>query len=117
MGLSHGIRVSKWLVLAVAIAAVLSHVCVLPHAHADEPAATTTHDHEPDGDAPDDDSIHGASCDVLRAAPTQLPVLDCTTARFAARVEPVVQLVARASAAVSRGPSPPLFLLHSSLLI
>ena len=81
------------MVLAVAIAAVLSHVCVLPHAHADEPAATTTHDHEPDGDAPDDDSIHGASCDVLRAAPTQLPVLDCTTARFAARVEPVVQLV------------------------
>jgi hypothetical protein len=110
-------RLSKWMLLAVAIAAVLLHVCVLPHAHADEPVATTTHDHEPDGDASDDDAIHGASCDVLRTAPTQRPALDCTAIRFAPRVEPAVQLVARTPAVVSRGPSPPLFLLHSSLLI
>ena len=114
---SHGIRVSKWLVLAVAIAAVLSHVCVLPHAHADEPVASTTHDHEQSGDAPDDDSVHGGSCDVLRTSATQLPVLDCTTARFAPRVEPAVQVVTWAPTVVFRGPSPPLFLLHSSLLI
>jgi hypothetical protein len=117
MRLSDGIRVSKWLVLLVAIAAVLSHVCVLPHAHAEEPVATTTHDHEPGGDAADDDAVHGASCDVLRTAPTQRSVLDCTAVRFAPHVEPAVQLVARTPAVVSRGPSPPLFLLHASLLI
>src|SRR2546425_10367811 len=117
MRLSHGSRVSKWLVLAVAMAGVLLHVCVLPHAHADEPVATTTHDHEQGGDAADDDSVHGASCDVLRTAPTQRPALDCTVARFAPHVELAVQPVARTPAVVSRGPSPPLFLLHSSLLI
>ena|SRR5437762_2833628 len=117
MRLRHGIRVSTWLVLAVAIAGVLSHVCVLPHAHADEPVATTTHDHEQGGDTADDDSVHGASCDVLRTAPTQRPVPECTTVHFAPHVEPAVKLVARTPAAVSRGPSPPLFLLYSSLLI
>src|SRR5467141_1933562 len=117
MSLSCPARLSKWMLLAVAIAAVLSHVCVLPHAYADEPVATTTHDHEQGGDTADDDSVHGASCDVLRTAPTQRPVPGCTAIRFAPHVEPAVQLVARTPAVVSRGPSPPLFLLHSSLLI
>src|SRR5437867_1625424 len=117
MRLSCPARLSKWMLLAVAIAAVLSHVCVLPHAHADEPVATTTHDHEQGGDAADDDSVHGASCDVLRTAPTQCPALDCTAVRFASHVALAVQLVARTPAVFSRGPSPPLFLLHSALLI
>jgi len=116
MRLSRPARLSKWIFLAVAIAAVLSHVCVLPHAHADETVASTTHGHDAEGEATDD-SVHGASCEVLRTTPTQFPTLLSTAACFAPRVEPVAQLVARTPDARSRGPSPPLFLLYASLLI
>jgi len=106
----------RWSLFAVAIAAVLSHVCVLPHAHAAEPAAAETHDHDEPGDAAGD-AVHGASCDVVRTAPTQLAALCCASGRGAPRVEPTAHLVVHAPALVARGPSPPLFILHASLLI
>ena len=108
-------RFSTWLLCAVAIAAVLSHVCVLPHAHADEPHAIAhEHDDEREGS---EDAVHGASCEVLRASPPPSPVLDSTPAPVTARVERAWPAVVHAPAIVVRGPSPPLFLLHAALLI
>ena len=115
MSLKHGRRLGKWLLFAGAIAAVLSHVCALPHAHADEPVATA-HDHDDEREGPDD-AVHGASCEVLRSAPTQLPVLHFTPATFTPQVERATRVVVRVPAVAARGPSPPLFLLHASLLI
>jgi hypothetical protein len=109
-------RLSTWLLCAVAIAAVLSHVCALPHAHADEPGAIA-HEHDDERDAADDDAAHGASCEVLRVSPPLVPVLASTAASITAHVERASGIVARAPAVVAGGPSPPLFLVHAALLI
>ena len=108
-------RLSTWLLFAVAIAAVLSHVCVLPHAHADEPVAIA-HEHDAERDT-GDDAVHGASCEVLRASPPPLPVLDFTPGAVSFHDERGPRVVVRPPAVVARGPAPPLFLLHAALLI
>ena len=108
-------RLTTWLLFAVAIAAVLSHVCVLPHAHADEPVASA-HEHDDDPDAADD-ALHGASCEVLRASAPTLPVLQFAPAPVTPYIPRASRLVARAPVVAARGPSPPLFLLHAALLI
>jgi len=107
-------RLSTWLLFAVAIAAVLSHVCVLPHAHADEPVASAHEHDEPDAA---DDALHGASCEVLRASAPTRPVLDFAPAPVTPYLARASRIVARAPAIAARGPSPPLFLLYAALLI
>src|SRR5438552_7777934 len=109
-------RLSTWIVIALAVVAVLSHVCVLPHAHADEAATPAAHEHDENSGA-SDDGLHGASCEVVRTPGTQLPVIAVTFAPVPLHAEPVIRGAARAPDPVSRGPSPPLFLRHSALLL
>jgi hypothetical protein len=100
--------------LFIAVAIVLSHVCALPtHAHADQPAAHTSH-----GSDPAHEGVHGASCEAVKptassAVPAGLPQ--------AATVESTAITLQTVPAARDRVPdsrsSPPLFLLHAALLI
>lgn len=99
------------LLLALSLFVVLSHVCALP-VH-----ALVGHTQGPHEEPSADDSVHGASCEAVRSTFTAgPPVLLATSAT-------PVRLVAR----IVQGPldhpllafatSPPLFLLHASLLI
>jgi hypothetical protein len=68
MNVSRRRQVRAWLVLLVAIAAVLGHVMPL-HAHADDPASAT-----PGPGGPDDDrDVYRGSCEALLTTPAQLP--------------------------------------------
>ncbi len=110
------LRWSRWALVTIAVATMLGHVCAVPlHVHA---GTVTTHDDHA-GSAEETDAVHAGSCDAVKAptvtsdplvamaaAPT--PLLDSTVARRV-RSKPVPGPVATAS--------PPLFLLHASLLI
>ena len=116
-----------WLCLGIATLAVLGHVCAFSfHAHASELhvhlsdvslPVSPAHAHEDAGGTGPgaDDSIHGASCDAVRpASPVALPILP-TTARMhlessTYHVTPYVRVGVVSS-------TPPLFLLHTALLI
>ena len=107
-------RASSLFLVAVAMFVVLGHICAAPfHAHA---GAVTTHseDHPERGS---DEAAHGGSCEALRTtANVDLPSLP------AARLD-IVLLTELLGATTLEAPlpapdtSPPLFLLHSSLLI
>jgi hypothetical protein len=95
---------------------VLGHVCALP-VHAAGLATLVGHTHGPHAEPSADDSVHGSSCEAVRStftvAPPVLTVTPATPARLAthrAQRPPDRPLAAFA-------PSPPLFLLHASLLI
>jgi len=118
-----------WLCLGIATLAVLGHICAFSfHAHASELhvhlsdgslPVSPEHDHEDAGGTGSgaDDSIHGASCDAVRpASTTVLPVLPTTAVVPLETSAPVfhgaldIRLIVVSS-------TPPLFLLHASLLI
>jgi hypothetical protein len=107
-------RLSSWLLIGVAVFVVLGHVCALPvHAHA---GAVTTHagDHSEHGG---DEAAHGGSCEALRASlSSDVPALIPTGFVLPVISGPETQL-ARATLAPAPTSSPPLFLLHASLLI
>ena len=118
---------TTWLCLAIAILAVLGHICAFSfHAHASEmhvhlsdvsAPVPPAHGHEGADGSDADDSHHGASCDAVRpASSSALPILQ-TTARMhpesstpTYHVTPYVRLRVVFS-------TPSLFLLHASLLI
>ena len=111
-------RLSYWLLVAVAVAMVLGHICALPfHAHA---GVITSHDeresHHGPGDQ-DNDATHAASCDAVKAP----PAVDGAAVLVPVGVVPIViaspvRHLAEADASILVG-SPPLFLLHAALLI
>ncbi len=107
-------RAYSMVLIAVAVFVVMGHICVGPiHAHA---GTVTTHseDHPERGS---DEAAHGGSCEALRTTTgVDLPALP------AARLEvmPISALLAREAVAPPvplADTSPPLFLLHASLLI
>jgi hypothetical protein len=103
-----------WALLAVLIATLLGHVCVLPlHAH----GAATTDQHGHDSDATDQ-AAHIGSCEALASSPIVYPLAIVTsTAEWAASpLEAATSLVYHRVAAPPPR-STPLFLLHASLLI
>jgi hypothetical protein len=94
-------------VLAILAVTLVGHVCALPlHGH---PA---TEEHHEAGD-----SVHGASCEVLRSTPSltwypivgTAPLLDCAGEKCANALQ-----IYSTPLSVH---SPPLFLLHAALLI
>jgi len=95
------------IMLALLALTLVGHVCVLPlHGH---PA---TEDHHDAGD-----SVHGASCEVLRSTPS-LP--SCPIVDTAPIVDGPVETCAGRLQVFSTPfsvHSPPLFLLHAALLI
>lgn len=107
---THGVVAAALLVIA--IIAVLGHVCVLPvHAH-----IVPAEDHGSHGDTTAD-SVHTASCDALKstaATPSIVPVATSTPVVVIEQSARHLVDIARTS---GRSESPPLFLLHASLLI
>ena len=107
-------RASSLFLVAVAVFVVLGHICAAPfHAHA---GALTTHS-EDHPDRGSDEAAHGGSCEALRTTTNvDLPSLP------AARLD-IVFLTELRGAMTIEAPrpvpnaSPPLFLLHASLLI
>ena len=103
-----GRRRRYWLVVTVLTMLTLTlvgHVCALPHDH---PIAAADHD--------TGDSIHGASCEVVRS---QLPASGAPILAVVAVMEfadaPIAGVAS--SARLRSVHAPPLFLLHASLLI
>ena len=110
----NGRRLSSWLLVGVAIFIVLGHVCALPvHVHA---GAVTTHteDHPERGS---DEAAYGGSCEALRTssnvdAPALLPTGVAPLVIGSLEIHRAYTTSAPAPAS-----SPPLFLLHTALLI
>jgi hypothetical protein len=102
--------------LALSLLVVLGHVCPLP-VHAAGLDTLLGHTHGPHAEPSADDSVHGASCEAVRStftvAPPVLPATPAPPARLAASGVP--RPLDRPLSAFA--PSPPLFLLHASLLI
>jgi hypothetical protein len=108
------------LVVAIALAATLGHICVLPgHTHA-APVAES-HDHDAAAHDHHDvpaDAVHAASCDVLRPA-TIVPAPPVLAA-MVMLVVPTRSARALVHRAIDTPPptaSPPLYLAHRALLI
>ena len=101
--------------MAVAVLAVVAHICVGPlHAHA---GTVTTHG-DAHGDRGDDGAAHGGSCDVLKSSPTlAAPVAAASIATVVDLLHDARRVVAGVASVPAPGTSPPLFLLHASLLI
>ena len=112
-------RVFPLLLSALAVLAVVGHICALPlHAHAGVITTHETHDSHGDNPDPDKDAAHPASCEVVKASsnpdgPMAALVL---VGAVSAAVPPPVRPPVQAAAARIIG-SPPLFLLHAALLI
>lgn len=108
----HTRHVWAWLVLLLAIGAVLGHV--LPtHAHADEVGSP-----RPGAGAQgqsDDHAVYRASRGALETVPAPLNV--GVVASPALALPFVARKAARVAAVVRRVESRPLFLLHAALLI
>jgi hypothetical protein len=99
--------------LALLAFTLIGHICALPHGddHAGAPQENAAHDHD-GGDA-----LHVASCAGVRPAPSPSPWAPQASAPI--KVEVVTAPTARVFLARRPQPSssPPLFLLHASLLI
>jgi hypothetical protein len=117
MSLARAGRLPTWLLFALAVTAVFSRVCVLPRAHADTTVAGYTRDaDDDDGEDAATDAIHHASCEALRSPQIRLPALGVMATALMLPLAPTPPRAASACA-LSRGSSPPLFLLYASLLI
>jgi hypothetical protein len=108
----------KWLTMMLLIAAmagVVAHVCVVPlHAHAVPIEQHGSHD-----DDTADHSVHTASCEAARGGGSVNALLPPAQFLELLPVAPPPRLLGGRSPAadVLTGESPPLFLLHASLLI
>ena len=104
------------LLLVLGLFVLLGHVCALP-VHATGLATLAGHTHGAHEESSAADSLHGASCEAVRStftvAPPVLPATPTTPARLVAHI--VQRPLARPLPAFAT--SPPLFLLHASLLI
>jgi hypothetical protein len=114
--LFRGRPVLGWLAVAVALFAVLGHVCALPHeAHAVVAEPSESHDSH-DGHS-SHDALHTASCEAVAPTVTSsAPVLQAVGAAVVASAAPVA-VVIHAPRSRATATSPPLFLLHSALRI
>jgi hypothetical protein len=104
------------LLLALGLFVVLGHVCALP-VDATGLATLVGHTHGAHDESSADDALHGASCEAVRSTfPAPPPVLAATPTT---PVYLVTQIVPRSLVRLlpAFAPSPPLFLLHASLLI
>ena len=109
-------RGRAWSLLAVACVVALAHVCVLPtHGNAATVAPSASHDHDSHHD---DEALHSASCDAVRAASVSVPtpVVPVTVVAYPDDSRPGIP-TNLSFVAPAPTPSPPLFLLHAALLI
>jgi len=106
--------VGSWLLAGVSILIVLGHVCALPvHAHV---GAVTPHT-EDQPERGGDEAIHDGSCEALRTdSNVNAPALQTTGIALSVIGSEEVHR-AHTTLAPAAPSSPPLFLLHSALLI
>ena len=110
---------TSWLVLLIAVVALVSHVCALPaHAHA---GRTSGVHHDMDSAAPHDGEepghgVHAASCDAVKA-PAPTVMVPAATVTRVATVHQSRGIVQSFIDPVKFSGTPPLFLLHLVLLI
>jgi hypothetical protein len=107
-----------WLVLALALFAVLGHVCVLPHeAHASGDEPPGHHDSHHDGPAPHD-ALHSASCEAVRSSVTPAaPIVAAAAMAVTVMPSGIERGAIPTVRPLAIAPSPPLFLLHSAFRI
>jgi hypothetical protein len=107
---AHGVVAAALLVMA--IIAVLGHVCVLPvHAH-----IVPVDDHGSHGDTTAR-SVHTASCDALKSTSATPSIVPAATSTPVVVIEQDATHLVHTARTSGRCESPPLFLLHASLLI
>src|SRR5262245_13466261 len=102
----------------MALIAVVSHVCVLPtHAHAESIGAAVDH-HETADDHGRGESLHAASCEAAANTGGNVPLpVPGTVDRVPHSRAVYVRISVVTTDAALCSKSPPLFLLHASLLI
>jgi hypothetical protein len=112
-----GRPVIRWLALAVALFAVLGHVCVLPHETHAVTADPSEHHGSHDGHS-EHDAVHAASCEAVAASvASPAPVLLADGRVVVAAATVPATMVSRTPRSRTSATSPPLFLLHSAFLI
>lgn len=104
------------LLLGLGLIVVLGHVCVLP-VHAARLATLVGHTHGAHDEPSAGESVHGVSCEAVRStfAVTPPELRATPAATICATTQVVQRLLERPLSAFAT--SPPLFLLHASLLI
>jgi hypothetical protein len=102
------------LLLLAAVSGVLGHVCVVPlHAHAMPVEGHGSHDEDSS-----DHSVHTASCEAAKGDfSVAAAIVPPPQAIDLSDAPPVARLRDRRAKDVVTAESPPLFLLHASLLI
>jgi hypothetical protein len=112
------VTAARWAVVVAAVAVLLGHICAAPLEAAavpfvDHHAPGAGHHHEADGEA-----IHAGSCELARppagSSFTGVPSLSALV-RYEVPVQRVERLFSLPVA--PHATSPPLFLLHATLLI
>ena len=113
-----GRSISRLVLVAVALAAVAAHICVVPgHVHATPVASGHAHEH-PAGDHPSSDGVHAASCEALRPVPAAPGPVLSVGARSIDVLDGIVPVATdHASDTPTPTSSPPLYIAHRALLI
>lgn len=109
-------RLGSWIVLVVALIGLVGHVCVLPVEVSG--AEMVPHDHAVphDGHSGDADGVHAASCETAATVPISAGAPAAEASRRSLPLDPgLTPLVPKPRPAPAA--SPPLYVVHSALLI
>jgi hypothetical protein len=105
---------ARWTLLVLSVAILMGHICVLPgHVHADMPAKQTDVDHPHDSD----EAVHAASCEAVRSASVGSSIVLAPSVGALTAIPVAPPKTWLGSSRLPSVKSPPLFLLHASLLI
>jgi hypothetical protein len=114
----------SWFLIVVLTVTALGHLCVLPfHSHDGATAEAAhsgggAHEHDSAPVTPEHDAFHAASCDAVSTSGSRLrPVTAATLIPIAGGPGAVIATVPRPAYITPLYASPPLFVLHASLLI
>jgi hypothetical protein len=112
----------SWFLIVVLTVTAVGHLCVLPfHDHgatAEAAHSDGAHDHDSAPVTPEHDAFHAASCDAVNTSGSRFaPVTVVTLTPIAGASGTVVATVPRPAYVTPLYASPPLFVLHGSLLI
>jgi hypothetical protein len=110
-------RRPHWLMIAITVLIAMGHICALPGHGEAAPVSSHHDDHEAEpGHVPAGDDSHLESCEGLRSAPLHVVLVPVPAPRSSV---PVVTMRSQRSPEPPElvAASPPLFLLHASLLI
>ena len=106
--------VASRVLVAIAVFAVVAHICVGPfHAH----AGTMTAHEDDQAERREGGDAHGGSCDALTSSAVLAVPVVASTFTVIGLLDEGGRIAASTTSAPAPTTSPPLFLLHASLLI